>query len=243
MSGRNLTIGDLIVCDHEVTRGEFKALMGIDPSKSPTYDNDGNKLTGEAVLNHPVDNVNWYAAIAYCNKLSIKEGLNCAYTVSGITDWENLAYSSVPTSNSTEWDAATCNFEANGYRLPTEAEWEWLARGGENYTYAGSNTIDEVAWYKSNTSETGSMDVKTKAANGYGLYDMSGNVCEWCWDWYGSISSSTGASGASSESARVRRGGSWCGDAYCCKVAFREDYISPSSRYWGCGFRVVRSAQ
>ena len=120
VTGRSLTIGDLIVCDHEVTRGEFKALMGTDPSKGASYDKDGNHLTGEAVLNNPVNNVNWYAAIAYCNKLSIKEGLNCAYTVSGITDWENLAYSSIPTSNSTEWNAATCNFEANGYRLPTD---------------------------------------------------------------------------------------------------------------------------
>ena len=120
VTGRSLTIGDLIVCDHEVTRGEFKAIMGTDPSKGASYDKDGNHLTGEAVLNNPVNNVNWYAAIAYCNKLSIKEGLNCAYTVSGITDWENLAYSSIPTSNSTEWNAATCNFEANGYRLPTD---------------------------------------------------------------------------------------------------------------------------
>lgn len=176
VSGRSLTIPDLYVCDHEVTRGEFKSLMGTDPSTASAYDKDGNKLTGDAVLNNPVNYVNWYAAIAYCNKLSIKKGLDCAYTVSGITDWENLAYSGLPTSSDDTWNAATCNFTANGYRLPTEAEWEWLARGGQNYIYAGSDTVGDVAWYTTNTNGTGSRDVKTKAANGYGLYDMSGNV-------------------------------------------------------------------
>ena len=194
-----------------------------------------------AVLNNPVNYVNWYAAIAYCNKLSIKEGLTPAYTVSGISDWENLAYSTIPTSSDSDWNAATCDFEVNGYRLPTEAEWEWLARGGQNYKYAGSDTIGEVAWYTSNTNGTGSRDVKTKAANGYGLYDMSGNVWEWCWDRYKeSISSSTGASGSEgSFSKRVRRGGSWQDSD--CKLASRN-YAEASFRNGGCGFRVVRNA-
>lgn len=242
VSGRSLTIPDLYACDHEVTRGEFKALMGEDPSTADAYDKDGNKLTGDDVLKNPVNYVNWYAAIAYCNKLSVKEGLTPAYTVSGISDWENLAYSSIPTSSNDTWNAATCNFEASGYRLPTEAEWEWLARGGENYTYTGSDTVDDVAWYTSNTNDTGSRDVKTKAANGYGLYDMSGNVWEWCWDWYGSISSTTGASGASSGYVRVPRGGSWCSNAYRCEVAYRYNN-TPYDRYENYGFRLVRSAQ
>ena len=244
VSGRSLTIPDLYVCDHEVTRGEYKALMGTDPSTADAYDKDGNKLTGDAVLNNPVNNVNWYAAIAYCNKLSVKEGLTPAYTVSGISDWENLAYSSIPTEGDDTWNAATCEFTANGYRLPTEAEWEWLARGGQNYTYAGSDTVGDVAWYTTNTNDTGSRDVKTKAANGYGLYDMSGNVREWCWDRYAndSISSSTGASGASSGSLRVNRGGCWNEAARFCGVAFRE-YGYPYISYKDYGFRVVRSAQ
>ena len=242
VSGRSLTIPDLYVCDHEVTRGEFKSLMGTDPSTADAYDKDGNKLTGDDVLNNPVNYVNWYAAIAYCNKLSVKEGLDCAYTVSGISDWENLAYSDIPTSSNSTWNAATCDFTANGYRLPTEAEWEWLARGGENYTYAGSDTVGDVAWYTGNTNDTGSRDVKTKAANGYGLYDMSGNVWEWCWDWYGSISSSTGASGASSGDNRVRRGGSWYISGSSCGVAGRSG-SGPYCRNEGYGFRLVRSAQ
>ena len=232
VSGRSLTIGDLYVCDHEVTRGEFKSLMGTDPSMADAYDKDGNKLTGDDVLNNPVNYVNWYDAIVYCNKLSIKEGLTPCYTISGSTDPDN--WGSVPTSRGSKWDAATCDFTANGYRLPTEAEWEWLARGGENYTYAGSDTVDDVAWYAVTTgstgsSRTGSRDVKTKAANGYGLYDMSGNVWEWCWDWYEGYN-------------RVRRGGAWYNGAFRCEVAYRYSY-DPSERYNDVGFRLVRSAQ
>ena len=241
VSGRSLTIQDLIVSDHEVTRGEFKKVMGTDPSTASAYDKNGNKLTGVAVLNNPVTDVNWYNAIAYCNKLSIAKGLTPCYSVSGVTDWENLAYSSIPTSSNTNWDKATCNFEADGYRLPTEAEWEWLARGGENYTYAGSNTLDHVAWYTSNTKDTGTREVKTKSPNGYGLYDMSGNVWEWCWDRYGSISSSSASDGATLESYRVYRGGSWGLYSDLCAVSYRGNYCS-SLRHNNLGFRVVRAS-
>ena len=241
VSGRSITIPDMYVCDHEVTRGEFKELMGTDPSTASAYDKDGNKLTGDAVLNNPVNYVNWYAAIAYCNKLSLKENLIPCYSVSGVTDWENLAYSLIPTSSNSTWDELTYDKEADGYRLPTEAEWEWLARGGENYTYAGSNTVDDVAWYTTNTNDTGSREVKTKQANGYGLYDMSGNVYEWCYDWYGTVNSSTADTGASSGSTRVQRGGSWCGYGRGCQVSGRVG-IYPYNRNLDNGFRVVRSS-
>ena len=241
VSGRSITIPDMYVCDHEVTRGEFKELMGTDPSIATTYDKDGNNLTGDAVLNNPVDSVNWYDAIAYCNKLSLKENLTPCYSVSGVTDWENLAYSSIPTSSNSTWNALTYDKEADGYRLPTEAEWEWLARGGENYTYAGSNTVDDVAWYTTNTNDTGSREVKTKQANGYGLYDMSGNVWEWCYDWGGDVESSTADTGASSGSCRVQRGGSWYNNDNNCQVSHR-DLNDPYHRYAFYGFRVVRSA-
>ena len=239
--GRSITIPDMYVCDHEVTRGEFKELMGTDPSTASAYDKDGNKLTGDVVLNNPVNCVNWYAAIAYCNKLSLKENLTPCYSVSGVTDWENLAYSLIPTSSNSTWDELTYDKEADGYRLPTEAEWEWLARGGENYTYAGSNTVDDVAWYTTNTNDTGSREVKTKQANGYGLYDMSGNVYEWCYDWYDTVSSSTADTGASSGSFRVLRGGSWYGNDDICQVSYRS-FSFPDSRNSSYGFRVVRSS-
>ena len=241
VSGRRITISDMYVCDHEVTRGEFKEVMGTDPSTASAYDKDGNELTGDAVLNNPVNYVNWYAAIAYCNKLSLKENLTSCYSVSGVTDWENLDYSSIPTSSNSTWDALTYDKEADGYRLPTEAEWEWLARGGENYTYAGSNTVDDVAWYKTNKNSKGSREVKTKQSNGYGLYDMSGNVSEWCYDWHGTVYSSTSDTGESFGSCRVLRGDSWYGGGFNCQVSSRN-YGDPYKRYATCGFRVVRSS-
>lgn len=121
------------------------------------------------------------------------------------------------------------------FSLPTEAEWEYAARGGnkaQGYLYSGSNTIGDVAWYTSNSSST-THPVKTKQPNELGIYDMSGNVWEWCSDWYGSYSSSaqTDPVGPSSGSFRVLRGGSWFNSATYCRVANR-DYFTPSYVYY-----------
>lgn len=239
VSGRKLEIASFYMSDHPVTRGEYKAVMGSDPSEAKAYDKDGNKLTGDdAVKNNPVNYISWYDALVYCNKLSIKEGLTPCYAIDGKT--QPSEWSAVPTENDSTWDAATCDFTADGYRLPTEAEWEWAARGGESYTFAGSNDIKEVAWYINNTS--GTRDVKTKKANGYGLYDMSGNVWEWCWDWYGSISSDMPATGPASGSRRCQRGGSWYDISNFARVVNRY-YYSPNGRNYNyAGFRVVRNA-
>ena len=237
VSGRNLEIASFYMSDHEVTRGEYKAVMGIDPSTAKAYDKTGNELTGDDnVKNNPVNYISWYDALVYCNTRSIKEGLTPCYKIDGKTDPGE--WGAVPTENNSTWDAATCDFKADGYRLPTEAEWEWAARGGESYTYAGSNDVDDVAWYGTN----GTRDVKTKKANAYGLYDMSGNVWEWCWDWKGSISSDTPDEGPASGSYRCQRGGSWCDSANYTQVDSRYGY-DPSFRYYTYGFRVVCNAR
>ena len=237
VSGRNLEIASLYMSDHVVTRGEYKAIMGIDPSTARANDKDGNELTGDDnVKNNPVNYISWYDALVYCNTRSIKEGLTPCYKIDGKTDPGE--WGAVPTENNSTWDAATCDSKANGYRLPTEAEWEWAARGGESYTYAGSNDVDDVAWYGKN----GTRDVKTKKANAYGLYDMSGNVWEWCWDWKGSISSDTPDEGPVSGSYRCQRGGSWCDSANYTQVDSRYGY-DPSFRYYTYGFRVVCNAR
>ena len=238
VSGRKLTIPDLIVSDHEVTRGEYKAVMGSDPSSARAFDKDGKELEGDAVLNNPVHKVSWYDALVYCNKRSMQENLTPCYSIDGSTNPD--AWGEVPTSSNTTWNAATCDFNANGYRLPTEAEWEWLARGGENYEYAGSDNVDDVAWYTSNTNYTGTREVKTKAPNGYGLYDMSGNVYEWCYDWYRrTITTTTTADGATSGSSRVNRGGSWNSHAVRASVSYRDNNFHYCRRS-DYGLRVVR---
>jgi formylglycine-generating enzyme required for sulfatase activity len=130
--------------------------------------------------------------------------------------------------------------------LPTEAQWEYAARGGsksKGYTYSGSNTVDNVAWYSGNSSST-AQPVATKQANELGIYDMSGNVFEWCSDWYGSYSSSaqTNPTGATTGSDRVLRGGSWNSNATYSRVANRYDG-TPASRGRIIGFRLASSSE
>jgi formylglycine-generating enzyme required for sulfatase activity len=150
--------------------------------------------------------------------------------------------------NATACDGAAMVTSADGYRLPTEAQWKYAARGGGTptlttpftYPYAGSDTVGDVAWYSGNASAT--QPVGGKATNGsLGLYDMSGNVWEWCWDWYGSISSSgtvTDPTGPGSGTLRVFRGGSWSIYASNCAVSFRN-FDFPDIRGDFIGFRVA----
>ena len=131
------------------------------------------------------------------------------------------------------------------FRLPTEAEWEYAARGGNKsrgYKYAGSNIIGGVAWYSDNSGST-THPVGTKQANELGLYDMSGNVWEWCQDWHDDYSSlsQTNPTGPSSGSYRVLRGGSWDWGWGCCRVSHRRDYGSPSGKLNNIGFRLAMS--
>ena len=239
VSGRSITIPDMYVCDHEVTQAEYEKYCKYGSSSPSSSLGDGD--------NYPAYYVNWYDAIVYCNLRSINEGLTPAYKIGEETDpakWSGIVGNATngycgPSSRNSTWDELTYDKEANGYRLPTEAEWEYIAReaGTSTTTYSGSDTVDEVAWYDNNSSNK-THEVKGKKANSLGIYDMSGNVYEWCYDWNGIVSSSTADTGASSGSSRVLRGGCWYYYDRKCQVSCRS-FTDPDSRF---GFRVVRSA-
>ena len=211
----SVTLSDFNICKYEVTQGEYEAVMGTNPSKFKKSGKDA-----------PVEKVSWYDAVEYCNKLSDQEGLDCCYSDSG----NNIK----------------CDFNANGYRLPTESEWEFAARGGNksiDYQYSGSNDPGQVAWYEINSGKK-THSVAGKQANELGIFDMSGNVWEWCWDMYGAYSSGTqnNPRGSSSGSRRVSRGGSWCNRAGRCKLANR-DTVRPVDTGRLLGFRIACSSK
>jgi len=225
----SVTLSSFYIGKYEVTQAEWITTMGSNPSY----------FTGD--LQRPVETIRWYDILVYCNKRSLAEGLTPAYSISGSTnpnDW-----GTVPTTIDTIWNAVNCNWSSNGYRLPSEAEWEFAARGGNNshsYTYSGSNVLDDVAWYRNNSTTTQTVGLKTP--NELGLFDMSGNVYEWNWDWIGEYSpeAQTNPHGLSTGIQRVMRGGSYYFLASRCRVAYR-DYYSPNSQYDDLGFRLCRS--
>ena len=199
----------------EITQKFYESVMGENPSK----------FKGE---NNPVESTSWYDAIYFCNKLSEKCGYTPVYSVGGTTDVTKWNYT--PHQKDSIYKDITQNTKADGFRLPTNAEWEYAAKGGQNYEYAGSNNIDEVAWYDKNSNGT-THPVAQKKANGYGLYDMSGNVEEWCGD-------------DAFEGFRHLRIGGWDSSEFNCMFSFNMGCdLAHSPLNDNTGFRVVRTAK
>ncbi len=223
---------------HEVTL-DYNFMMGKYEVTFEEYDayceDTGKRKPGDEGWGRgkrPVIYVSWNDAIEYCNWLSENENLPAAYDENGKFLDAN--------------GNITCDItEVVGYRLPTEAEWEYAARGGnetQNYKYSGNNDINTVAWYDGNSGDK-THEVGTKAPNELGIFDLSGNVWEWCSDWYGNYSNTEeliNLVGPTSGTCRVGRGGSWYNYASHCRVAGRGG-ISPTNSYFILGFRVCKT--
>ena len=226
-------VSDFYIGKYEVTQSVWEEVMAGNPSAFKGAD-------------LPVEMVSWYDCIEFCNRLSILEGLEPYYLV--------IKEPSDPV-NFNELDSVKWRVEVNvnsvGYRLPTGAEWEYAARGGiKNRIFSGSNNINEVAWYWRNSgreylegdwtwtaieeNQGRTHEVGKKRPNSWGLYDMSGNVREWCWDWYEDKELAKGY-------GRVWRGGGWLGGEHACAVSYRG-LFEASGKGPDQGLRLVRSA-
>ena len=196
--------------------------------------------------NYPIYYVSWYDAIVFCNKLSITDGLTPVYSivVSGADNTNPEQWGTIPTSINAVWNAVKMDKNANGYRLPTEAEWEYACRADTTTAYSYGDTANgDYMWFIGNNMPNGTKPVGTKKPNPWGLYDMHGNVWEWCWDWYGVYVSGTQTDPtgpASSPTGRIVRGGPWQDTETNLRSAYRWPGFSPTNRHYLDGFRLVR---
>jgi len=206
---RRVTVSSFYIGKYEVTQKEFVELMDINPSAFPD-----DSL--------PVENISWFYAIEYCNRLSMSEGLMPVYGFDGI----NVVF----------------NRKANGYRLPTEAEWEYACRAGKKSTFnTGKKITPRHANYNNNIGFT--SPAGRHSPNSWGIFDMPGNVFEWCWDWHSFYNKddTIDPQGPAAGSNRVIRGGSWANGENTLRSAYRNFY-SPSSGNDRIGFRLARNA-
>ena len=245
--GRGVVLSDFYIEKYEVTQREWERVMGSNPSR----------FKGEDL---PVEMVNWYDSIEYCNRRSIAEGLEPYYNIDrSRKDPDNRPDPKFGDLDDIKW-TVTINPGANGYRLPTEAEWEYAAGGGEksqSYVYSGGSNINEVSWYwrdsgdqylegfwnwhaiEQNHGQT--RAVGTKKPNELGLFDMSGNVREWCWDWFGELKSNVkDPRGGTDGFGRVWKGGGWMGADFAAATRFRGS-LAANGKGPDQGFRLCRS--
>ena len=228
---------------YEVTQAVYEKYCSYGSSSPSSSYGDGD--------NYPAYYVSWYDALVYCNKRSMAEELTPCYSISSSTNPED--WGDVPTSSNSTWNAVECNWNANGYRLPTEAEWEYAARAGDNtvesLTYSGTSDVNQLgdyAWY-SDSANDNTHEVGKKLPNAFGLYDMSGNVWEWCWNWYTDsydteVEGGSDPTGSSAWSFRVFRGGGWFDLSGSCAVSYRYGNYPNGRDNFGLGFRVVRAS-
>ena len=214
LDNKLFSLPNVEMCSTECTQELFEAVMGFNPSKFKGKANSPKR---------PVEEVSWFDCIAFCNRLSQELGLAPYYSLVDIK-YDKKAPQSI--------EAALVEvLGGNGFRLPTEAEWEVFARAGTNNRWSGTNIeaeLKDYAWYDKNSNK-GTKPIATKKPNEWGMYDMSGNVWEWCWN----TDTSTSAN-------RVYRGGCWFNNASSLRSAFRFNN-SPGTRYDALGFRVSRS--
>ena len=219
----------------------------------PTLPSDPTDTSYGSGMNNPVQRVTWYEAILFANLLSVEQGLTPCY-------YKDASFTTQVVNGNHTSGSFYCNWNANGYRLPTEGEWEYFCRAGtttafwiEEPTYDSStcstcstsqlSNLKSAAVFCANDNGR-SEPVASKLANPWGLYDVHGNVWEWCWDWYDNSypsGSATDYRGDSSGSGLVARGGSWGNLASVCRSANRYWY-SPGDRGNDAGFRIARSA-